>query len=52
MLESGFKLDCLVVAYVVDYVCTPSRLAQNSASAGLTGNTPLASVGGVSNRNM
>lgn len=21
-LESGFQLDCLVYAYVVDYVCT------------------------------
>jgi hypothetical protein len=42
VLDFEFKVDCLVVAYAVDYICTPSRLAQNSTSAGHTGNIPLA----------
>jgi len=42
VLEFEFKVDCLVAVYVVDYVCTPYGLAQNSTSAGHIGNVPLA----------
>jgi hypothetical protein len=31
------EVDCLAVAYVIDYGRTPYRLAQNSTSAGHTG---------------
>jgi len=42
VLEFEFKVDRLVAVNVVDYVCTPYRLAQNSTSAVRNRNVPLA----------